>query len=181
MNDNDPTSVYIADVLDRAQKCATAIVDPAEPAHDRTAAMLSFICHVQTSVLLANLARHNQQLADELVGWFDRIFEDGYAAELVHEWRQQITAGHLMHPINPAEEDAVDADEDLIDQLRKLAVPVRIADEIPEAVIYCGAVSDIGVNCGKPDGHTDDHAGTGTDEYGEPMFSRWSNTEADGV
>lgn len=102
-----PAQGYIADALGRAQKCWDAAMSvtgaddrfPAERLH-----IAWFMHHVTTSVLLENLRRLDPELADRLTGWMltpDGVFSDGYAGELLYEWRRQVAAGEPLAPIGP--------------------------------------------------------------------------------
>ena len=100
---------YIADTLDRAQKCWDATVgigSPDDPPADRIH-IAWFIHHITTAILLEHLRRLDPVTADRLTPWLlgqDGIFGDGYAGELLHEWREQLAAGHPLNPIGPDEE-----------------------------------------------------------------------------
>ena len=93
---------HITDALDRAQKAFEASVNPA--ASDRVEAGGWFVHNLTVAILLENLRRLNSDLADRITNWMlteDGIFSDGYAGELLHEWRWQ-AANHLpLDPIGP--------------------------------------------------------------------------------
>jgi hypothetical protein len=103
---------HIADTLNRAQGCFELTVDPTGTPTGRRVAVNLFIHHVTSAVLLEHLRRLDQTLADQLVPWMlaeGGIFEDGYAGEMLHEWRQQLAAGQPMYPIGPQTTDQVSA------------------------------------------------------------------------
>jgi hypothetical protein len=96
---------HIADTLNRAQRCWELTLDPTAPDPTRHEATHLFISHTTTAVLLEHLRRLNTPLADRLVPWLlseDGIFADGYAGELLHEWRTQLA---VSEPMNPIESD----------------------------------------------------------------------------
>lgn len=100
---------HIADTLDRAQKCWDATVgigSPDDPPSDRIH-ITWFIHHITSAVLLEHLRRLDPELADRLCRWLlgeDGIFSDGYAGELLHQWREQRAAAQPLNPIGPDEE-----------------------------------------------------------------------------
>ncbi len=92
---------YIADSLDRAQKCLDEMFDPAKDKLDHTA-VLSLICHFNTVVLLEALRRKDPAEADRITHWLDDIHEDGSTAgELIWQWRDQIKQGHQLTGVGP--------------------------------------------------------------------------------
>jgi hypothetical protein len=95
---------HIADTLDRAQKCWDEVLNPNAP--DNTAVSL-LIYHVTTAVLLEHLRRLEPGLTELLVPWLcgvdGGIFADGYAGELLYQWRQQLAADQPLAPIGPDE------------------------------------------------------------------------------
>lgn len=99
----------IIDTLDRAQKCWDATVgigSPDDPPSDRTH-IAWFIHHITSAVLLEHIRRLDPVLADRLCPWLlgeDGIFADGYAGELLYQWRQQLAAAQPLNPIGPDEE-----------------------------------------------------------------------------
>jgi hypothetical protein len=95
---------HIADTFNRAQLCWDSMLDPDYPDDDRRTVINLFIYHVTVAVLLEHVRRLKPDLADQLTGWLfgePTIFEDGYAGELLHQWRQQVAAGEPMDPIGP--------------------------------------------------------------------------------
>jgi hypothetical protein len=97
---------HIANTLKRAQHCWDEVLDPKAP--DNSAVNL-LIYHVTTAVLLEHVRRLDPDLADQLVPWLmgkdGGIFADGYAVELLYQWRQQVAAGEPMGPIGPPPAD----------------------------------------------------------------------------
>lgn len=94
----------IADTLNRAQLCWPQTVDHTVGSDERREATAWFIHHVTASVLLENIRRLDPDLADRLSAWVmgeDGIFSDGYAGELLHQWREQVAAEQPMSPIGP--------------------------------------------------------------------------------
>jgi hypothetical protein len=101
---DDTATTYITEALDRAQANFTASVDPAVGRRDHRQHIGWFVQDVVAVVLLENLRRLNPALADRLTDWVlseNGIFDDGYAGELLHEWREQIAAGQPLDPIGP--------------------------------------------------------------------------------
>lgn len=98
---------HIADTLNRAQACWEITLDHTRPDPQREAVNL-FLSHMTTAVLLEHVRRLDPALADRLVPWLlsaDGIFADGYAGELLYQWRQQVAAGEPMAPIGPPPAD----------------------------------------------------------------------------
>ena len=128
---------HIADTLDRAQRCWERIVDHRLLDSQRREATNLFLYHVTTAVLLENIRRLDPALADRLTGWMLRdegIFEDGYAGELLYEWRQQLAVGQPMHPIGPSVEDSALRDDSIISQSPTRRVGDRIFVSVPGPV-----------------------------------------------
>lgn len=76
-----------------------------DPASDRVH-VTWFIHHVTVVVLLENLRRLDPALADRITGWLDDMFTDGYAGELLYQWRRQSAAGQPLSPISPGGESS---------------------------------------------------------------------------
>jgi hypothetical protein len=98
----------IADTLDRAQLCFPRTVDHTVTHDVRREATAWFIHHVTTAVLLEHIRRLDPDLADRLCPWLlgqDGIFSDGYAGELLHQWREQLASAQPLAPIGPEHED----------------------------------------------------------------------------
>ncbi len=100
---SSPVTNHIADTLNRAQNCFEDMTDPNVGAGQREA-LSWFMYHVTTTVLLEHIRRLAPDTAEQLIPWLldaGGIFEDGYAGELVHRWRQQLAAGAQLNPIGP--------------------------------------------------------------------------------
>lgn len=98
---------HIVDTLDRAQLCWEQTVDIAVAIDDRREAIALLIHHITSAVLLEHLRRLDPELADRLCPWLlgeDGVFSDGYAGELLYQWREQLAAGRPLNPIGPDEE-----------------------------------------------------------------------------
>lgn len=109
MASDSTASAYITDALTRAQHAIDAMFDPEHK--DYRNATINFVHHVTVVILLENLRRLDPALADRLTAWAlneDGIFTDGYPAELVHEWREQLAAGQTLDPISPDREEGDD-------------------------------------------------------------------------
>lgn len=98
-------ATQVADSLRRAQLCWDRINDTVHeagmPFREATALFLN---HITTAVLLEHVRRLDPDLADQLTAWMlteDGIFSDGYAGELLYQWRQQLAAGQPLNPIGP--------------------------------------------------------------------------------
>jgi hypothetical protein len=99
---------HIANRLHIAQYSWTDCTSVAMPEAQRHESLAWFMHHVTTAVLLENLRRLDPDLADRLTRWLlgpDGIFNDGYAGELLHEWREQLAAGQPMAPVAPPPEE----------------------------------------------------------------------------
>jgi hypothetical protein len=95
---------HIANTLNRAQLCWPDMTDPLLSDGQRREIAAWFGHHVTSAVLLEHVRRLDPALADRLVPWLlsaDGIFADGYAGELLYQWRQQVAAGEPMAPIGP--------------------------------------------------------------------------------
>lgn len=95
---------HIADTLDRAQRCWELTLDHTVPDTRRHEAIHLFVSHTTTAVLLEHVRRLDPALAERLTPWLlseDGIFSDGYAGELLHEWRESLANGGRMDPIDP--------------------------------------------------------------------------------
>ena len=97
----------VRDSLDRAQLCWDRINTTTGEGPAYREAIGLFLNHVTTAVLLEHLRRVDPTTADRITPWLlsgDGIFSDSYAGELVHRWREQLSAGQPLDPIGPDEE-----------------------------------------------------------------------------
>lgn len=104
---------YIADALDRAQKCLESMFKPGSKEIDHVA-IATYLGYFPAVVFLEALRRRDPAEADKLAAFVDEALEAGdTASELVWQWTDQIKRGHPMTMVGPGPDEQPNGPTDL--------------------------------------------------------------------
>jgi hypothetical protein len=83
----------IVDALDRFQRNHDRLMAIGTSVAEQNQSIVNTIHFFTFATLLETLRQQDEKAADRLGDWFDVMFEDGGAAEVVHEWRSELAEG----------------------------------------------------------------------------------------
>ncbi|WP_162834260.1 hypothetical protein [Amycolatopsis circi] len=83
----------IADSLERFQRNWDRMHDLSSSKEEQHQSSMNLIHFFTLVTLLETIRRQDPCRADELTRWFDEMFEDGGAGEMVWQWRQEVAEG----------------------------------------------------------------------------------------